>query len=220
MNLDKTAQKLGVSSLVVVAVFLLATVKCDASAATEREQQQSQQPPPPPASPTSPPSSQSASDPAPAIGLLPVKRRKVWTNDDVVALRTPTDNYLAEKEAKQAAEAEEAAEDAARKADAKPDKEPPLDIKLPDTPEETEKLLKETQIDMQEDVDALDKLQKELLETPAEQQVAKQKEINRLTGNLETLQRDVKALQEHLQSLRKKSQGENPPQAAPPPSSF
>jgi hypothetical protein len=219
MNLDKTSQMLGVSSLVLVAVFFLVFVKCDASAATEQEQQQSQQPPPPP-SPTSPPSSQPASDSGPPIGELPVKRRKVWTNDDVVVLRTPTDNYLAEKEAKQAADAEAAAKEAARKADAKSGKEPPLDIKLPDTPEETEKLLKETQIDTQEDIDALDKLHKELLETPAEQQVEKQKEINRLTGNLETLQRDAKALQEHLQSLRKKSQGENPPQPAPPPPSF
>ncbi len=220
MNLDKTSQTLGISSLVLVVGFFLAAVKCDASAATEQEQQQSQQPPPPPPSPTSPPSAQPASDPEPPIGALPVKRRKVWTNDDVVVLRTPTDNYLAEKEAKRAAEAEAAAKEAARKADAKSDKELPLDIKLPATAEETEKMLKETQIDTQEDIDALDKLHKELLETPAEQQVEKQKEINRLTGNLETLQRDVKALQEHLQSLRKKSQGENPPQLAPPPPSF
>jgi hypothetical protein len=217
MNPDRTSQNLGVSSLVLVAVFFLVFVKCDASPTAEQEQQQSQQTQPPPPSPASPPSSQ-PSDPTPPIGALPVKRRKVWTNDDVVVLRTPTDNYLAEKEAKRAADAEAAAKEAARKADAKSGKEPPLDIKLPDTPEETERMLKEEQIDTQEDIDALDKLHKELLETPAEQQVEKQKEINRLTGNLETLQRDVKALQEHLQLLRKKSQGENPQPPAPPPS--
>jgi hypothetical protein len=216
MNLNKPPQKLGVSSLVLFAAFFSSQMNCNASPAPHQEQQQSQsqQPPPPPPSPTPPPSSQPASDPAPPIGALPVKRRKVWTNDEVVVLRTPADSYQVEKEA---AEAEAAAKEAAHKAALKSGKEPALDIKLPDTPEETEKMLKDTQMDAQEEIEALDKLHKELLDTPAEQQAEKQKEINRLTASLETLRRDVKALQDHLLTFHEKSQGENPPAAPQPP---
>jgi len=218
MNPNKPFQKLAVSSLALGAVLLLAQLKCAAypPQQQEQEQSQSQQSPPLPA-PTSPPSAQPASDPAPAIGSLPVKRRKVWTNDDVIVLRTPADIYLLEKEAREAAEEEAAAKDAALKATATPGKEPGLEIKLPDTPEETEKMLKNTQDDIQEETVVLDRLRKEFSDTPEEQQPEKQKEIDRLAGNLETLQRDVKLLQEHLQTLREKSQSENPPASAPPP---
>jgi hypothetical protein len=219
MNPNKPFQKLAVSSLALGAVLLLAQLKCAASPPQQQEQEQSQSqqaPPPPP--PTSPPSAQPASDPASAIGSLPVKRRKVWTNDDVVVLRTPTDNYLAEKEAKQAADAEAAAKEAARKADTKSAKEPPLDVKMPDSPEETERMLKSTLADIQEETVVVEKLQRELLESPTDQQEAKQKEIDRLTQRLEMQGRDVRALQEHLRTLRGKPQAETA--TVPPPPSL
>ena len=141
----------------------------------------------------------------------------MWTNDDVVALRTPTDNYLAEKEAKQAADAEAAAKDAARKADTQSAKEPPLDIKIPDSPEETERMLKSTLADIQEETVVVERLQRELLQSPTEQQEAKQREIDRLTQRLEVQGGDVRALQEHLLTLRGKPAAETSP-APPPPS--
>lgn len=213
MNLNKPFQKLAVSSLALGAFLLLAQLKCAASPPQQQEQEQSQSQQPPPSA-TSP---QPASDPAPAIGALPVKRRKVWTNDEVVVLRTPTDNYLAEKEAKRAADAEAAAKEAARKADAKSGKEPPLDIKLPDSPEETEKMLKSILADIQEETVVVERLHRELLESPTEQQEAKQREIDRLTRRLEVQGRDVRALQEHLRALRGTPQAESSP-APPPPS--
>ncbi len=216
MNPNQSFLKLGLTSLALGVVLLLAQWKCAGSPAQLQEQQQSQSQPPPP-SPTPSPSSQPASDPAPPLGPLPVKRRKVWTNDDVVVLRTPTDNYLAEKAAKQAADAEAAAKKASAKAAAKYEKEPQLDIKLPDTPEVTEKMVKDTQAEIQEETDVLAKLQKELLDAPAEQQAQMQKEIDHLTEVLETSHRDLKALQEHLQSLREKSQKETSPLPSPPP---
>ena len=152
-----------------------------------------------------------------ALDQLPLKRRKVWTNDEVVSLRTPADDYQVEKEAKEAADAKAAAKEAAIRAALKSEKEPPPDIKLPATPEETEKMLKDTQDDIQEEMVILDKLRKELLDAPTEQQVDKQNEIDRLTASLRPLRRDAKALQDHLQTLRGKSQAENlpPPPAAP-----
>jgi DNA repair exonuclease SbcCD ATPase subunit len=220
MNLRKPSQKLGASGLALCAALLLAQLRCEAVVAQQQEQQQSQsqqQPPPPPPSPTPPPSTQPASDPAPPIGALPVKRRKVWTNDEVIVLRTPADDYQVEKEAKGAAEADAAAKEAARKAAAKPEKEQPLDIKLPATAEETKKMLKSALDDIQEETMVLNKLQKEQLDAATGQQAEKQKEIDRLNASLETLRRNVKALQDHLQTFSEKPQRENPPAAPQPP---
>lgn len=213
-------QKLGILSLALGAALFLAEMKCQATLARQQgeQQSQSQQPPPPPPSPTPPPSSQPASDPAPPIGPLPVKRRKVWTNDEVVVLRTPTDNYLAEKEAKEAADAEAAAKEAAIRAAIKSEKQEPLDTKLPATPEETEKMLKSAQDDIQEETVVLDKLHKELLDAPTEQREGKQKEIDHLTASIEVLRREAKALQDHLQTLRKNVPEKNPPASPEPPS--
>jgi hypothetical protein len=135
----------------------------------------------------------------------------------VVVLRTPADSYQVEKEAKEAAEAEAAAKVAAHKAAGKSEMEPPLDIKLPATSEETKKMLKSALDDIQEETVVLNKLQKELLDAPTEQRAEKQKEIDRLTASLETLRRDVKALQDHLLTFHEKSQGENPPAVPQPP---
>jgi polyhydroxyalkanoate synthesis regulator phasin len=208
MNFHKPSQTLGQSFVVLIASLLLLQLKCDASPAQQQEQQQSQsQQSPPPAQNSQPASQQTPPPDQPAA-----KQKKVWTEEDVILLRTPADNYQVEKEARGAAEAE-----AARKAAAKPEKEPPLDIKLPATLEETEKVLKSAQDDIQEEAVILDKLQKELLDAPAEQKAEKQKEVDRLTASLETLRRDVKALQDHLQTFPVKPQGENPPAAPQPP---
>jgi len=219
MNLNKPSQKLGASGLALGAALLLAPLRSEAVIAQQQEQQQSQsqQPPPPSPSTTTPPSSQPASDLAPPIGELPVKRRKVWTNDEVVVLRTPADSYQVEKEAKQAADAEATAKEASEKAAGKSEKEPPLDIKLPATPEETKKMLKSALDDIQEETMVLNKLQKEQLDAAAGQQAEKQKEIDRLNASLETLRRNVKALQDHLQTFSEKPQGENPPATPQPP---
>jgi DNA repair exonuclease SbcCD ATPase subunit len=219
MNLNKPSQKLGASGLALGAALLLAPLRSEAVIAQQQEQQQSQsqQPPPPSPSTTTPPSSQPASDLAPPIGELPVKRRKVWTNDEVVVLRTPADSYQVEKEAKQAADAEAAAKEASEKAAGKSEKKPPLDIKLPATPEETKKMLESALDDIQEETMVLNKLQKEQLDAAAGQQAEKQKEIDRLNASLETLRRNVKALQDHLQTFSEKPQGENPPAAPQPP---
>jgi uncharacterized coiled-coil protein SlyX len=215
--------RVGIFTLVLSAAFLLVPWNCDASPRHQQEQeqsqtqQQSQQPPPPP-SRTEAPSSQPASEPAPPIGELPIKRRKVWTNDDVVSLRSPADNYELETEAKKAADAAAAAKEAAIRAALKTEKQTPLDITLPATVEETEKMVNDTQSDIREETVVLDKMQKELTDTPLEEQAQKQTEIDRLNTLLGKSQRDLKALQEHLQTLREKSQQANPPVVPQPPS--
>jgi hypothetical protein len=215
MNRHKPFQKLRISFLGLGAVLLSSQLNCDASPVPQQESQQSQsqQEPPPP-----PQNSQPASQQIPPPDQPAAKQHKVWTNDEVVLLRTPADAYQVDKEAKAAAETESAAKEAAIRAAIKSEKQPPLDIKLPATPEETEKMLKSTQGDIQEEAFVLDKLKKEVLDAPTEQQAEKQKEIDRLAASLETLRRDEKALQEHLETLRGESQGTNPPAAPEPPS--
>jgi hypothetical protein len=209
MKCNNSFQKLGISFLLLVATAFFTQMDCAGAPVQQQEQQPSQQLPPP--SSTVPTSSQPAPDTAASIGPLPVKRRKVWTNDDVVVLRTPADDYLADKEAKQAAEKEAAAKEAAIRAALKFEKEQPLDIRLPATLEETEKTLKTSLGDIQEETTILDKLHKELLKAPTERQTEKQREIDRLTASIEMLRRNVKALEQHLQTLRAKTRGENAP---------
>ncbi|MGB2621267.1 MAG: hypothetical protein WA857_17950 [Candidatus Acidiferrum sp.] len=213
MNHNKPFGKLSATFLALAAAILLAQLECDASPARRQEQQQSQQSPPL-ASPTPPSSAKPASEPTPPVGELPVKRRKVWTNDDVVTLRTPADNYEIEKEAEEAADAAAAKKEAAIRETLKSEKQPPLDIKLPATAEETKQTIKNTQSDIHEETVVLQKLHQELLVAPASEQPQKQKDIDGLNALIDKSQRDLKALQDHLQSFPEKPQAENP--AAPP----
>ncbi|HTQ62809.1 MAG TPA: hypothetical protein VMI32_21470 [Candidatus Solibacter sp.] len=223
MRLQNPFQKLGASTFVLgVAMFFvqdalhagMTPLQEWQDAHQPASQQQSQQT----SSPSAAANSQASTSQSALPGELPVKRRKIWTNGDVVSLRTPADNYQLEQETKRAANAQAAAREAAAKAGAKSGKELSLEINLPATAEETEKMLKNAQSDIQEETDVLDNLHKELLNTPAGEQAQKQKEIDRITANLATQRTQLKALEDHLQALRPKPQGENPPAQPPPPS--
>lgn len=169
-----------------------------------------------------PPSAASSQQASPssqptAAGQTDVKKRKVWTNEDLVALRTPADIYVLEKEAREAAEAEAAEKEAAQREAAKAEASASPEAKLPATQEETEKLISNKQGDLDEETTALAKLKTELPDTPAEQQPDKQKEIDRLSADTEALQRDLKILREHLKTFAPKSEEQtSPPPAGPP----
>ena len=197
---------LGRASLALGACLLVAGSWFAVSAAQLDEQQQSQQPPPPP--PNSQPASQQAPLPDPPVG----KQRKVWTNDDRVQLRTPADNYLVEKEAKEAAEAEARAKSGTQPQAAK---EAPLQIKLPSSIEETQLLLKNKEQDISDDQAALVSLNTELTNLSDEAKKAKQKEIGIVAAELDRARNELKALQEHLVELHKPPASEST--AAPPP---
>jgi hypothetical protein len=220
MNVCTPFPKPGIPALGLSLVFLLFAGRCDAVTRLNEQQQsqpqqQQQNPPPPDSVNSTAPQAKDAADPS--TGPLPIKRRKVWSNDDVVGLRTPADNYQVEKEEKQAAEAAAAAKEAATRAAAKSDKQLPLNIKLPDTVEETRKMIKDTEDDIVEGTLILDKMRKELESAPEEQQPDKQRQIDRLSANLEVSRRNLRALQDHLQVLSPKPEAGNPP---PPPPSF
>jgi uncharacterized coiled-coil protein SlyX len=227
MNVSSFFQRCNDSLIAFSVAFVLLQATCHARPRQhlDHEQQdqqhsqsssQSQQQPPPAPSSAPPPSSQPASLLVPPVGELPVKRRKVWTNDDMIETRTPADNYQLEKEAKEAAEKEAAAKETADKAAAKSEKEPATEIKLPATQEGTNKKISDTEGEIQEETVVRDKLRNEFAKTPLEQQAQKQEEIDKLSRQIAASQKDLKALQDHLQALREKSQTENPPPPPPP----
>ncbi len=211
MSRHIVCRKLVMAWLALGAAWLVAPRCFVVSASQLQEQQQSQQTPPPPPAP--PQNSQPASQQTPQIDQLPVKRRKVWTNDDVVSLRTPTDNYLVEKEAREAAEAEAAAKSAAQP---KSIVEAPAEIKLPTSIEETQLLIKNKEQDITDAQTSLVSLNAELATVPEEQKKAKQKEIEIVAAELDRARNELKVLQSHLVELHKPPASQ-PPAAPPPP---
>jgi len=206
-------RRLGMALLTLGALLLLAPSRFVVSAASLQEQQQSQQPPPPPP-PTPVQSSQPASqEPSPSDPNAP-KKRKVWTNDDVVLLRTPADNYQVEQEAKKAAEGEAAA---------KPTTKPKAtgaatsEIKLPTSIEETQLLIKNKEQDITDDQASLASLNAEMANTPDEQKKAKQKEIEIVAAELDRARNELKTLQDHLADLQKPPVSDSTAPPPPPP---
>ncbi len=213
MKLNSPFRQSGVTFILLVCGIFTGQ-KCAAAPGFWQEQQQSQseqQPPPPP-----PPAQSSQPPPAPAGEQPAVKQKKVWTEDEVILLRTPADTYQVEKEAKEAADAKTAAQEAARRAQEKSGKQPAA-IKLPETIEDTEKKLKDTQQHIQAQSDQLDGLQAELLSAPDDQQAGKRKQIDQLIANMEALKLERKVLQDHLQKLQEKTKPETPATATAPP---
>lgn len=211
MNPRILLERFGAGCAALGALLLFAGLAQSADAAPPQEQQsskgqqqssQQQQNPdqsaPPPAQPTDP------SAPKP---------KKVWTNDDVITLRSPADIYQAEKEAQEAADAKEAA----RRAElAKQIKEAGLAMTLPATPEETQREIKVKEGRIADFQDVLDRLNKDLPDAPEDQQAGVQKQIDLFTTNLQKAQLELKVLKNHLQSLSKSTPTEPPP---PSPSS-
>jgi 5,10-methylenetetrahydrofolate reductase len=113
------------------------------------------------------------------------------------------DQYLADKEAREAASAAQAA------ADAILSQQLPLGIKMPATVEKTRQAISETLQDINDEKEAIDRLNKELESAPDEQKAGIQREIDRHTTGVQTSHQEMKALQGHLKQLNSKSPGEN-----------
>jgi hypothetical protein len=217
MNIGRSLLMFGVA-VVMFSVAFLAPFTMDglASAAQQGQEQQNQsqtqQQTPPPATDSGALAEQPANpDPAP-------KKKKVWTNDDVVSLRTPADNYQLEQEQNAAAEAAATAKQAATRTAGKSEKQATLDTKLPDSIDETESMIKDTEDDIAGGTAILEKMRKEIESAPVAQQGEKQKQIDRLSASIESSRRNLKVLQDHLEALKHKPAPENPP--APPSPEF
>jgi hypothetical protein len=202
MNENSRTEKLRIVVLSFAALFFYVLSGFSASAS-----QQGQQPPPSQEAQQSP---QTSSPPPEAP-----KQKKVWTNEDVVSLRSPADIYQAEKEAREAAAAGAAAREAG---EAKLPKEAKPTIKLPATPEETQQLIDAKEHLISDEQIELDRLNKELPGTPEEQKVEMQREIDRVADVLRTARIEEKTLRAHLQKLNKTKSDETTPAPTAPPS--
>ena len=211
MNSRTLVRNSGTAFLALASVLLLISTKCHALAAQAQERQlqsQSQQAAPlPPLQQNSQPSSQQTTP----IERPTSKHHKVWTNDDVIALRSPADIYLLEKEAQEAADAELAARKAAL---AKEINEAGLTLDLPSTTEETQRLIETKQAQIRDLQDGMDRLNKDLPDAPPDRKPEIQKEIETFKGYLQKAELELGLLQDHLQSLAKTPPSETP--SAPP----
>lgn len=152
------------------------------------------------------------------IGALPIKRRKVWTNDEVVGLRSPADSYRVQKEAQAAAEQRAAVQAATEVKLAKEDaaaKQADRAVKLPTTLAETQKLVKDKEDQVNDEQAALERLIKEMPDAPEDQKPVMQKEIDRLTADVPRVRRELQLFQDYLEKLIRAQLNEAP--AAPPP---
>lgn len=166
----------------------------------------------------SPQPKQSAQTPAasPTSQQAEPKQKRVWTNDDVITLRTPADIYLAQKAAQETAAAEAAAKEAT---EATQVKEGCPTEKLPATFEETHKLIAAKQNQIADYQQALDRYTAEFPNEPAEHKDQMQSEIKRITLDLPKERLELKELQDHLEELTKAQGKEAPAVPAPPPPS-
>jgi hypothetical protein len=133
----------------------------------------------------------------------PEKIKKVWTNDELESSRSLMEQYLLDKEASEAAAAEQAA------ADALASEQALAGIKMPATVQETQRAIHDAHQDIDDENDALDRLYKELESAPDVQKAGIQREINRHATGVQTSQQELKALQDHLKQLNSKSPGPN-----------
>lgn len=166
--------------------------------------------PPPPAAAQEPPTPPSVAaqesqlpvtthDPQPP----PAKVKKVLTNDDLESSRSPMDQYLVDKEASETAAAAQAA------ADALASQQALAGIKMPPTAKETQRAIHGAYQDINDEKDAIDRLNKEFETAPDVQKAGIQREIDRHTAGVQASEQELKALQDHLRQLNGKSQGEN-----------
>jgi cytoskeletal protein RodZ len=175
---------------------------------------QDPQPPPPAAAqepPTPPPVAAAQESQLPVTSHAKVK--KVLTNDDLESSRSLMEQYLLDKEANEAAAAAQAA------ADALASEQALAGIKMPATAQETQRAIRDAHQDINDEKDAIDRLNKEFETAPDEQKAGIQREIDRHTAGVQTSQQELRALQDHLRQLNSRSlsgnsadSGKQPPQ--------
>ncbi len=187
---------------------LLSAPLANPAALRQHQQQQSSQSPPPQSTQPEPQQSSQSQQPTP-------KPRKIWTNEDVVLLRTPADVYQAEKEAREVAEAETEAKEASH---ARLIKDAGSTIKVPATVEEAQRMIKAKEGQISDAESGIERMNNELPSTPEDQKAAVQKEIDRVTADLQKNRVELGVLQNHLQKLHKTPATQSSPAPPQPPS--
>jgi hypothetical protein len=143
------------------------------------------------------------------------KPKKVWTNDEVVSLRTPADIYLDEKEAQQAADAEAAAKKAELQ---KEMKDAGITLDLPSTADATQQSIQDREDRIKDFQQRVDILRHDLPDAPADRKEAMHKQLDRFSSEMRRTQLEVRILRDHLKELNKVKAAEPPPTPSGSPS--
>lgn len=80
---------------------------------------------------------------------------------------------------------------------------------MPPTADETQRAIDDTLQDINDQKDALDRLNKELASAPDVQKAGIQREIDRHTTGVQTSQQELKVLQDHFKQMINKPPGAN-----------
>lgn len=144
---------------------------------------------------------------APQSSVPATHRVKVWTNEDLIATRTPADNYLFWKEV-QAAEQQDAAfaEIASCFAFGQP----------AGNAEETQKAIDDTIQSIRESEQAVAQSQRALRAAPENLKLRNQMELNQRTAALNHAREQLWKLQEHLREIEKTTAQDGVPSTPPP----
>lgn len=196
----------GASILAMGSALLLGPATYSASARPPQEQQS---PPQQQSSPSQQSSPAQQTQPNSPPGQLEPKKKKVWINEDLIALRTPADIYVLEKEAQELAAAEAAGKTTDLEQQVKDAK---LKLELPPTAEATQQLIKTKEAEVDEAQAQLDQLNKDFSNAAEADQAGMQNAINAATNNLSRLQLELKFLRQHLENLGKRASQEPAPQ--------
>jgi hypothetical protein len=120
------------------------------------------------------------------------RKVKVWTNDDLIATRTPADVYVFEKEA-QAAANDAAVFDAVTSCFAPERDEAAI--------ADTRRSIEQTSESLRDAEGAVAQATRELQAAPANLKARNQLELDRRTAELQALRRQLRTLQDRLQQL-------------------
>jgi hypothetical protein len=153
-----------------------------------------QQPPPAPSGPNS---------------EHPVHKVRVWTNEDLIETRTPTDRYIFAKEDKAAED--QVAEFQAIASCFAPGNQPELTL------EQAQKEIAETTQSISDAEDAVEQAKRQVTEDPASLRTRDQVELNRRTAELNRLLEHLHALQVRAQEAGSQSTTAPTTSSAPPP---
>lgn len=154
-------------------------------------------------SPTEQPLQQQGQNPAPTG-----RKIKIWTNEDLLATRTPADIYMFEKEAQAAANDAAAFQTLASCfAPAQPEA----------TVEDTQKAIQETTQSVRDGENAVAQAKSQLAEAPEGLKTRDQAELDRRTAELNQNLERLQMLQDRLQQLTQQHPAEAPNDAAPAP---
>jgi hypothetical protein len=138
-------------------------------------------------SPIEQPPQQPRQSPAPATHKI-----KIWTNENLIATRTPADIYMFEKEAQAAADQAAAFQTIAS-------------CFAPDQPEatveETQKAIAETRQAVREAENAVSQAKRQVTEDPENLRTRDQAELDRRTSEMNKLLERLQMLQERLREL-------------------